>query len=120
MDVVSDGSDGDRMPEYDKYIAESTNYQPFTTSYGWRKKPIGPTPYWQDGIKLTDDQKKLADKGLRSSQKPQSNKNISKLKREIKDMKARSFLIARADPFIVIPSLDEVIRKSKRFCSICR
>ena len=37
MDVVSDGSDGDRMPEYDKYIAESTNYQPFT-SYGWKKK----------------------------------------------------------------------------------
>ena len=63
MDVVSDGSDGDRMPEYDKYIAESTNYQPFT-SYGWRKKTNRPNPLlarWNK--KLTDDQKKLADKG---------------------------------------------------------
>ena len=104
MDVVSDGSDGDRMPEYDKYIAESTNYQPFT-SYGWRKKTNRPNPLlarWNK--KLTDDQKKLADKGLRSSQKASIEQNISKLKREIADMKARSFLIARADPFIVIPS----------------
>ena len=104
MDVVSDGSDGDRMPEYDKYIAESTNYQPFT-SYGWKKKTDRPNPLlkrWSE--KLTESEKKLVNGGLRSSQKTALEQNISKLKREIADMKARSFLIARADPFIVIPS----------------
>ena len=104
MDVVSDGSDGDRMPEYDKYIAESTNYQPFT-SYGWKKKTDRPNPLlkrWSE--KLTESEKKLINGGLRSSQKTALEQTISKLKREIADMKARSFLIARADPFIVIPS----------------
>ena len=104
MDVVSDGSDGDRMPEYDTYIAESTNYQPFT-SYGWKKKTDRPNPLlkrWSE--KLTESEKKLVKGGLRSSQKTALEQNISKLKREIADMKARSFLIARADPFIVIPS----------------
>ena len=103
MDVVSDGSDGDRMPEYDKYIAESTNYQPFT-SYGWRKKTSTPNPLlkrWEN--KLSDEKKNIANT-TRSSQKAAIEQNISKLKREIVDMKARSFLIARADPFIVIPS----------------
>ena len=104
MDVVSDGSDGDRMPEYDKYIAESTNYQPFT-SYGWKKKTDRPNPLlkrWSK--KLTESEKKLINGGLRSAQKTALEQTISKLKREIADMKARSFLIARADPFIVIPS----------------
>ena len=36
MDVVSDGSDGDRMPSFDDYILKSTHFQP-TTSYGWPK-----------------------------------------------------------------------------------
>ena len=36
MDVVSDGSDGDRLPVMPEEIVTSTNYQPFT-SYGWRK-----------------------------------------------------------------------------------
>ena len=104
MDVVSDGSDGDRMPEYDKYIAESTNYQPFT-SYGWKKKTNIPNPLlkrWEK--KLSDEEKSLSDNNLRSSEKAKIKENVSKLKREIVDMKARSFLIARADPFIVIPS----------------
>lgn len=36
MDVVSDGSDGDRLATMPAEIVESTNYQPFT-SYGWKK-----------------------------------------------------------------------------------
>ena len=36
MDVVSDGSDGDRLPEMPDEIVNSTHYQP-TTSYGWAK-----------------------------------------------------------------------------------
>ena len=36
MDVVSDGSDGDRLSTMPDEIVNSTYYQPFT-SYGWRK-----------------------------------------------------------------------------------
>ena len=104
MDVVSDGSDGDRMPEYDQYIAESTNYQPFT-SYGWKKQTVRPNPLlkrWEK--KLDEEVKKLEQGKLSSSRVKASKQNIETLKREIADMKSRSFLIARADPFIVIPS----------------
>ena len=36
MDVVADGSDGDRMATLDEYIYMSDYYQP-TTSYAWPK-----------------------------------------------------------------------------------
>ncbi len=104
MDVVSDGSDGDRMPEYDQYIAESTNYQPFT-SYGWKKNTDQPNPLlkrWED--KLGEEEKKLKQGKLSSSRANATKQIIGTLKREIADMKRRSFLIARADPFVVIPS----------------
>ncbi len=90
MDVVSDGSDGDRMPEYDEYIAKSPYYQPFT-SYGWSKRSKQPNPL------LERWEKKLADAQAAGS-------STSTLKREIADLKARSFLIARKDPFVVIPT----------------
>jgi len=104
MDVVSDGSDGDRMPEYDQYIAESTNYQPFT-SYGWKKKTDQPNPLlkrWEE--KLDKEVNKLKQGNLSSSRVNATKQIVETLKREINDMKRRSFLIARADPFIVIPS----------------
>ncbi|RYD37287.1 MAG: hypothetical protein EOP87_03855 [Verrucomicrobiaceae bacterium] len=43
MDVVSDGSDGDRLPQMPDEIVNSTHYQPFT-SYGWPKKTSTPNP----------------------------------------------------------------------------
>lgn len=89
MDVVSDGSDGDRHPVLDEYIANSSNYQPFS-SYGWKKRTTQPNPL------LARWEKKLAD--ATAAQQPTAD-----LKREIADLKARSFLIARDDPFIVIP-----------------
>ena len=36
MDVVSDGSDGDRLATMPEKIVNSPYYQPFT-SYGWKK-----------------------------------------------------------------------------------
>ena len=42
MDVVADGSDGDRLPTLDEYIYMSDYYQP-TTSYAWPKPPRLPT-----------------------------------------------------------------------------
>jgi hypothetical protein len=115
MDVVSDGSDGDRMPEYDQYIAESTNYQPFT-SYGWKKQTDKPNPLlkrWEK--KLSEEVNKLEQGKLSSSKVKVSKQNIETLKREIADMKARSFLIARADPFIVIPSWMRLYTNQNKF-----
>jgi hypothetical protein len=43
MDVVADGSDGDRMPTLDEYIYISDYYQPFT-SYAWPKATKTPNP----------------------------------------------------------------------------
>ena len=115
MDVVSDGSDGDRMPEYDQYIAESTNYQPFT-SYGWKKQTDQPNPLlkrWEK--KLSDESNRLAQGELSSSKVKILKQKIETLKREIADMKARSFLIARADPFIVIPSWMRLYASQNKF-----
>ena len=89
MDVVSDGSDGDRMPEYDEYIAKSPYYQPFT-SYGWKKQTSQPNPL------LSRWEEKLA--------KATASSTIKTLKAEIADLKARSFLIGRKDPFVVVPT----------------
>ena len=115
MDVVSDGSDGDRMPEYDQYIAEYTNYQPFT-SYGWKKQTDQPNPLlkrWEK--KLSDESNRLAQGELSSSKVKISKQKIETLNREIADMKARSFLIARADPFIVIPSWMRLYASQNKF-----
>jgi|GEM_PF-178299 len=91
MDVVADGSDGDRMPKLDDYISMSKNYQPFT-SYGWKKTSKTANPLlsrWQ--TKLANAKKSKA-----------SSAEIKKLKLGIADMKKRSFLIAEADPFMVL------------------
>ena len=53
MDVVTDGSDGDRWPELDDYISMSQYYQPFT-SYGWPKTTSTPNPLlkrWETKLK---------------------------------------------------------------------
>jgi hypothetical protein len=93
MDVVSDGSDGDRRPELDEYIANSDNYQPFS-SYGWAKRTQQPNPL------LSRWEQKVAT--AKAAQKP-NKALIEELTRELNDLKARSYLIARDDPFIVIP-----------------
>ncbi len=103
MDVVSDGSDGDRWPKLDEYISMSANYQPFT-SYGWAKKTKTPNPLLAARVtKLKKYQAEFKIKGLSIEKNRFLKYNIELLKREIADLKGRSFLIAEADPFIVIP-----------------
>ncbi len=103
MDVVSDGSDGDRLPTMSSTIVDSTNYQPFT-SYAWSKQGKAENPMiagWQRRIKAAE--KELADRGTTAERKKWLRERIAYLKRGIEDMKSRSFLIADHDPFIVIP-----------------
>lgn len=93
MDVVSDGSDGDRLPSMPEKIKKSDFYQP-TTSYRWKKRTNTPNPLlpkWQE--KLTQLQKAKGDRA----------NDIAYAKRVIADLKTYSFLLAEYDPFIVVP-----------------
>jgi hypothetical protein len=103
MDVVSDGSDGDRLATMPASIVESANYQPFT-SYGWKKQTETPNPMvagWEKRIGNANVE--LADPATSAARKAWLRDRIEYLKRGIADMKARSFLVAEYDPFIVIP-----------------
>lgn len=103
MDVVSDGSDGDRLATMPDEIVNSTHYQPFT-SYGWPKKTQTPNPMvsgWEK--RIAGANKELADSKTTADRKVWLRDRIKYLKRGIEDMKGRSFLIADYDPFIVIP-----------------
>ncbi|RPJ33295.1 MAG: hypothetical protein EHM17_10825 [Verrucomicrobiaceae bacterium] len=103
MDVVSDGSDGDRLPVMPDSIVNSTHYQPFT-SYGWKKRSTTPNPMvvgWEKRIAGAENE--LADPATTAERKAWLKDRIAYLKRGIADLKRRSFLIAEYDPFIVIP-----------------
>lgn len=93
MDVVSDGSDGDRLPTMPDKVLKSDYYQP-TTSYRWKKLGTTPNPLlkpWQERLEK-----------LRKAARPSSSA-ISHAKAVINDLKAFSYLLAEYDPFIVIP-----------------
>jgi hypothetical protein len=102
MDVVCDGSDGDRQPDLSKYIYVSDFYQPFT-SYAWAKTSPTPNPLlsrWES--RLAKAKADFAVKGLSADRNRELKSSIDLLGREIADMKNRSSLIAEKDPFIVI------------------
>ncbi|MEM9081308.1 MAG: glycoside hydrolase family 75 protein [Verrucomicrobiota bacterium] len=104
MDVVSDGSDGDRLPEMPDEIVNSTHYQ-YSTSYGWAKRGEVVNPL------LVGFERRLevARRELRDASVPKERKDWVRgrirnlLEPGIDEMKRRSFLIAEYDPFIVIP-----------------
>ncbi|MEM1294650.1 MAG: glycoside hydrolase family 75 protein [Verrucomicrobiota bacterium] len=103
MDVVADGSDGDRMPTIDDYISLSTYYQPMT-SYGWKKQGSTPNPLIPRFEKeLNDVIEEYKIKGLSAARNRYLVNRRDELKRIISDLKFRSYLIAEADPFIVLP-----------------
>ena len=114
MDVVSDGSDGDRLPTMPEAVVNSSNYQPFT-SYGWQKVGQTPNPMisgWEKRIAL----------GMQELNQPETSEDrkiwlrdrIATLKRGVEDLKARSYLIAEYDPFIVI-SINLLTAKNDSF-----
>lgn len=103
MDVVSDGSDGDRLATMPAEIVDSPNYQPFT-SYAWPKKTPAPNPIsagWER--RVVTAQQELNASATTAVRKAWLKDRIQYLKRGIEDLKNRSFLIADYDPFIVIP-----------------
>lgn len=105
MDVVADGSDGDRMPTLDEYIYLSDYYQPFT-SYAWAKRTTTPNPLlakWEERLKKAEEAYNV--KGLSADKNRELKALMDTLKVEISEMKARSSLIAEKDPFIVLSLL---------------
>lgn len=118
MDVVADGSDGDRWPFLDNYITMSTHYQPFT-SYGWAKQTDTPNPLlarWQS--ELDKRKKRFAVKGLSIKENRFLRSRIAKLEPEIEEMKVRSNLIAEADPFIVISLVSHGRHEENEYCPL--
>lgn len=102
MDVVSDGSDGDRLAHMPEKITHSNYYQPMT-SYGWQKRSEVPNPLiegWQWKIQQAKDALPSAS----NAEKKSLESRIERLQREVNDLEQRSYLIAEHDPFIVIPS----------------
>lgn len=105
MDVVADGSDGDRMAEMTSEIYNSDFYQPFT-SYEWPKLGTVVNPLlakWQAKNEVLKKEEAL--KNLSTSRKAELKAQMQHLETEIKALKSRSSLIADKDPFIVISLL---------------
>lgn len=102
MDVVSDGSDGDRMPVMAQEIVESDNYQAMT-SYGWTKRSETPNPLLQPWIDRIEKAKKRYEvKGLSWQENRKLERVLDYGPKVVQDLKDRSFLIAEKDPFMVI------------------
>lgn len=101
MDVVSDGSDGDRLARMPEAIVKSDHYQP-STSYRWKKKGKTPNPLlapWEARLAAAQAARKKATGANRTA----CDNRIDYAKRVIAELKNYSFLIAEYDPFIVLP-----------------
>lgn len=105
MDVVADGSDGDRMPSMTADIYLSDFYQPFT-SYEWAKRGSTPNPLlsrYQSRYNSASNEYKQ--KGLSKDKNAEIKSEMQTLAARIAALKTRSSLIAEKDPFIVISLL---------------
>jgi hypothetical protein len=100
MDVNADGSDADRSNDVD---GSSTNFQPYT-SYRWPKRSDKPSQFITEREqKLKQAQAEFDQKNTPPERKKALKEQIEQLTREISDLKRYSFLISKADPFVVLP-----------------
>ena len=100
MDVDTDGADGDRMATFD---TSSRTYQPLT-SYRWKKRTTTPNPcapIWEK--RVADNEQKIKEP-KNAADVPRLKSDNARLRAELADMKAHSFLIGSQDPFIVLPT----------------
>jgi hypothetical protein len=99
MDVDTDGSDTDRVPEI---LGASSTFQPFT-SYRWPKKTENPSSFIPGReAKMKQNEQELAGNPT-AARREQLKTAQNELKEEIADLKRFSFLVGQADPFIVLP-----------------
>lgn len=98
MDVVMDGSDGDRVPITD---GSSMHFQP-TTSFRWRKRGPHPNPF----LAIRQERLATALAELATATGPRAKElrdAIPRLRAEVKDLETFSFLVSATDPFVVVP-----------------
>jgi hypothetical protein len=100
MDVNAVGSDADRASDVN---GSTANFQPFT-SYRWPKKTTKTSQFLSE----RDDKLKQLQSEYEAKTTPPERKKILKdqideVQREVADLKKYSFLVAKADPYVVLP-----------------
>ena len=102
MDVDTDGSDSDRVPNVD---GSSPTFQTMT-NYKWPKKTAVPNPFLASReAKLQQLESDLAAaKDAPAQRKEQIRNAIGAARYEIAELKKHSFLVAETDPYVVMPS----------------
>lgn len=101
MDTDTDGSDPERVPEID---GSSATFQPMT-SYRWPKKGTAVNsfvPPLEAKIKQYEDE--MAQAATSTARKASLKSARDDARVRIADLKANSFLVAKLDPFIVLPT----------------
>ncbi len=100
MDVNGDGSDADRSSDVDGTTAD---FQPFT-SYRWPKKSNNASQFIPEREeRLKQLQAEYDTKATAPERKRVLKDQIEVIQREVSDLKKYSFLISKADPYIVLP-----------------
>jgi Fungal chitosanase of glycosyl hydrolase group 75 len=100
MDVNADGSDADRTSDVE---ASSANFQPFT-SYRWPKKTNKPSQFIPEREeKLKQLQSEYEVKTTTAERKKVLKDQLEQIQKEVSDLKKYSFLVAKVDPYVVLP-----------------
>jgi hypothetical protein len=100
MDVNADGSDADRSSDVN---GSTANFQPFT-SYRWQKKSSKVSQFLPEREdKLKQLQSEYEAKATAIERKKILKDQIDQVQKELSDLKKYSFLIAKADPYVVLP-----------------
>jgi hypothetical protein len=100
MDTDMDGSDSDRVPEID---GSSATFQPMT-SYRWPKTSKTQNSFIPPReARMKQIEQELATGTVTAARQQELKATQARLKMEIDDLQRHSFLVARADPFIVLP-----------------
>ncbi|MBV8377212.1 MAG: hypothetical protein JO279_09435 [Verrucomicrobia bacterium] len=100
MDVNADGSDADRVSDVE---GSTANFQPFT-SYRWFKRTSKASQFIPEREqKLKQLQSEYDAKATPPERKKVLKDQMDQLLRDLNDLKKYSFLVAKADPFIVLP-----------------
>ncbi len=104
MDVDTDGSDGDRLPNPE---GKDMYFQPMT-SYKWPKRTEYPNPFLpRSEEKLQKVRQELADarkkKGVTKAEIDAIQNRVGSALYEVNQLKKNSFLLSATDPYIVLP-----------------
>ncbi len=101
MDTDMDGSDPDRVPEID---GSSATFQPMT-SYRWPKKSTTVNSFVPPlEAKIKQYEEELAQASTSAARKAFLKSERDDARVRIADLKSGSFLVAKLDPFIVLPT----------------